>query len=83
MDRGAWWATVDGGRKESDMTKRLSHTHTQVFKADAEKTLFPLNVKVAQSCPTLCDPMDYSPWNSPGQNTEVNSLSLFQGIFPT
>ena len=25
----------------------------------------------------------YSPWNSPGQNTEVSSLSLFQGIFPT
>ena len=25
----------------------------------------------------------YSPWNSPGQNTEVGSLSLIQGIFPT
>ena len=25
----------------------------------------------------------YSPWNSPGQNTRVSSLSLFQGIFPT
>ena len=24
----------------------------------------------------------YSPWNSPGQNTEVGSLSLIQGIFP-
>ena len=32
-------------------------------------------MKVAQSCPTLCDPMDYSPWNSPGQNTAVGSLS--------
>ena len=42
-----------------------------------------LLVKVAQSCPTLCDPMDYSPWNSPGQNTGVGSLSLLQGIFPT
>ena len=41
-------------------------------------------VKVAQSCPTLCDPMDYySPWNSPGQNAGVSSLSLLQGIFPT
>ena len=36
--------------------------------------------KVAQSCPTLCDPMDYI---SPGQNTGVDSLSLHQGIFPT
>ena len=25
----------------------------------------------------------YSPWNSPGQNTEVGSLSFLQGIFPT
>ena len=66
---------------------------------------------VAQSCPTLCDPIDgsppsylfytcesescsvlsdslpphglCSPWNSPGQNTGVGSLSLLQGIFPT
>ena len=37
---------------------------------------------VAQSYPTLCDPMD-CPWNSPGQNTGVGSFSLFQGIFPT
>ena len=45
-----------------------------------------LKVKVAQSCPTLCHPMyatPYSPWNSPGQNTGVGSLSLLQGIFPT
>ena len=25
----------------------------------------------------------YSPWNSPGQNTEVDSFSFFQGIFAT
>ena len=33
-------------------------------------------VKIALSCPTLCDPVDFSPWNSPGQNTGVGSLSL-------
>ena len=27
--------------------------------------------------------MDCSPWNSPGQNTDVGSLFLLQGIFPT
>ena len=43
----------------------------------------PRRVKVGQSCPTLCDPMDYTPWNSPGQNTGVGSLSLLQEIFPT
>ena len=41
-----------------------------------------LSAKVAQSCPTLCNPMD-SPWNSPCQNPGVGSLSLLQGIFPT
>ena len=41
-----------------------------------------LQVKVTQSCPTLCNPMD-CPWNSPGQNTGVGTLSLFQRIFPT
>ena len=25
----------------------------------------------------------YSPWNCPGQNTGVDSLSLLQGVFPT
>ena len=40
-------------------------------------------VKVAQSCPTLCDSGLYSPYNCPGQNTRVGSLSLLQGIFPT
>ena len=25
----------------------------------------------------------HTPWNSPGQNTGVGSLSLLQGIFPT
>ena len=40
-------------------------------------------VKVTQSCPSFCNPMEYSPWNSPGQNTGVGSLSLLQEIFPT
>ena len=41
-------------------------------------------VQVPQSCLTLCDPHElYCPWNSPGQNSGMGSLSLFQGIFPT
>ena len=39
-------------------------------------------VKVTQSCPTLRPHGLYSPWNSLGQNTGVDSLSLLQGIFP-
>ena len=41
-----------------------------------------VKVKVAQLCPTLWPQGLYSPWNSPGQNTGVGSLSLLQGIFP-
>ena len=37
---------------------------------------------VAQSCPTACNPMDSSPWNSPGKNTGVGCHFLLQGIFP-
>ena len=44
---------------------------------------------VLQSCPTLCDPMDYSPLDSsvygdsPGKNTGVGCHALLQGIFST
>ena len=42
--------------------------------------------KESETCSVVSDTnpmvMD-SPWNSPGQNTRVGSLSLLQGIFPT
>ena len=44
-----------------------------------------VKVKVIQSCPTLCDPMDYTVLGILGilgQDTGVGSLSLLQGIFP-
>ena len=49
-------------------------------------------VLAAQSCLTLCDPMDCSlpgssrlpcPWDFPGKNSGVHCHSLLQGIFPT
>ena len=46
--------------------------------------LLKVRVKVAQSCPTLCNSMDCTVhWNSPGQNTGVGILSRLQGIFLT
>ena len=42
-----------------------------------------VKVKVTQSFDSLQPHGLYSPWNSPGQNTGVGSLSLLQGIFPT
>ena len=46
-------------------------------------------VLVAQSCPTLCDPMVGTAcqaiclWDFPGKNTGVGCCSLLHGIFPT
>ena len=42
--------------------------------------------KVSESRSVVSDALQphglYGPWNSPGQNTGVGSLSLLQGIFP-
>ena len=43
-------------------------------------------VKWNESCLVMSNSLGshglYNPWNSPGQNTGMNSLSLLQGIFP-
>ena len=43
--------------------------------------------EVAQSCATLCDPMEparlLGPWNFPGKSTGVDYHLLLQRIFPT
>ena len=45
------------------------------------------SARKSKSCSVMYDSLWphglYSPWNSPGQNTGVGSLSLLQGIFPT
>ena len=56
------------------LTSKCTHTHVHIHT---------VTVKVIQLCQTLCNPMDCSPWNSPGQNTGLGRLSLLQGIFPT
>ena len=74
MDRGAWWAAVHGVAKSRTWLERFHFTELslQICKCEGRSV-------VSNS---LC-PMDYSLWNSPGQNTGVGSLSLLQGIFPT
>ena len=67
----------------------------QIFKLDVEKAEGP-DIKLPtsiesesenESCSVVSDSLQphglYSPWNSPGKNTRVGSLSLLQGIFPT
>ena len=92
------------GGKDSDMTEQLStrtHTHkhcvagSHTLKSIQESKARPGACKsavlclVAQSCPTLCDPMDCSSpgssvhRGSPGRNTGMGCHALLQGIFPT
>ena len=47
-----------------------------------DRTMAKVKVQVTQS-DSLRPHELYGAWNSPGQNTRVGSLSLFQGIFPT
>ena len=59
------------------LSLRITHSRSIPWHcvADAQSlacTWMKVKVKVIQLCPTLCDP---SPWNSPGQNTGVGSLS--------
>ena len=61
----------------------ILHTHTLTYESfcctpEANK------VKVAQSCPTLRDPMDFIVHGIlQARNTGVGSLSLLQGMFPS
>ena len=65
---------------------RVGHNWSYLAAAEfntSRNTLVPTpKVKVTQS-DSLRPHGLYSPWNSPGQNTGVGSLSLLQGIFPT
>ena len=69
-------------------------THTAKYMngfktCDTVPLIYMCGCLVAQSRPSLWDPMDCSPpgssvhENSPGQNSGVGCHALFQGIFPT
>ena len=93
MDRGVWQATVHGvTRVGHDLVIKppppyFSWPLQPIF--IGKKCVLDLLCLVAQSCPTLCDPMDCSQpgssahGDSPGRNTEVGFHSFLQGIFPT
>ena len=65
------------------------HTHRKALSSLTWDAWSPVKVKVAQSCPTLCNPMDCSlpgssvHGDSLGKNMGVGCHALFQGIFPT
>ena len=64
--------------------KPIASESTLVFATGLQCPLT-LCVSVAQSCPTLCNPMDCRPIRPlcPWDSTGVGSHSLFQGIFLT
>ena len=55
--REAWWAAVYGVTQSRTWLKRLSSSSSSSMDTWSLHKLS--EVKVAQSCPTLCDPMDY------------------------
>ena len=71
MDRGAWQARVHGVTKESDMTEQPNNNKFLFYHVICSKAwicavfsfsvAYSMKVLVAQSCLTLCNPMNYSP----------------------
>ena len=66
----------------------VTHLEPNILDCEVKWTLgsierIEVKVKVTQLCLTLLPHGLYSPWNSPGQNIGVGSLSLLQGNFPT
>ena len=70
--------------KELDTTEQLNTQITWKFSLKLTVAM-EVKVKIAQLVMSnFLHPHGlYSPWNSPGQNTGMGSLSLLQGIFPT
>ena len=63
-------------------TKKLLHSKGNHQKMKRQ----PIRCSESESRSVMSDsllPHGLSPWNSPGQNTGVDSLSFLQGIFPT
>ena len=74
-------------RKEPERVKVKScfiQHERQCWRFSIDKETF---FEPSESCSVVSDSLWshglYSPWNAPGQNTGVVSLSLLQGIFPT
>ena len=69
MDRGAWRATVHRVTKSQTQLKQLSmHEHIHQYLEIKYHSTVQYSSD-AQSCPTLCDPMDHS---MPGLPVQLN-----------
>ena len=70
---------------ENPMASGLQSMGSQIVGHDWVTKNSTADFKLTQHCKTTILQLVevYSPWNSPGQNTGVDSLSPLQGIFPT
>ena len=71
---------------EEELKNLLMRAKEESEKAGLKLNIFSKESEVAQSCPTLCDPMDtrlLHPWDFLGTSTGVGCHFLLQGIFPT
>ena len=92
LGKGATVPVCPSGRRSAELPNHsllhhfVTHSQGSLLRLDEAVMLMithdPWAVKVAQSCSTLCDPMDCRPLNSLGQNTGVGSLFLLQGGRP-
>ena len=89
MDRGAWWTTVHGVTKSRTQPKYLS-VHIRIYILSQVLFCYRLlqNIEfsslcyilllVTHLCPTLCDPVDYSP---PGSSIhEVFQVRILEWV---
>ena len=78
----SWWWTWRPGMLQFMGLQRVRHDWVTEW-----LNLTEYQIKWKWKCSVMSNSLQphglYSPWNSPGQNTGVDSLSLFQGSFPT
>ena len=88
MNSGSWWWKGRPGVLQFTGSQRVGHDWATELNW-IKKVGSCVCVNSLQSCPTLCDPIDYSPLgslvreDSPGKNTGVGCHAFVQGIFPT
>ena len=82
----AWLSSTVFHSSNTLLSKSKSRGRTQIYLSAHTHNIY-TEVKWSERCTVTFGSLWphglYSPWNSPGQNTGVGSLSLLQGIFPT
>ena len=90
MDQGTWWTTVHGVAKNWTQLSKWAQMDGWLANPGHpwnQKSALMLVWVISESRSVVSNSLWLhglnSPWNSPGQNTGVGSLSFLQGIFPT